>query len=340
MRLRARTVLLAHRPRPRSALAAGRLAILLSVVAATSVLAQADETYILRSRAVIASDVVRLADIVDVPTGGDRSARSLLDATLWRAPPACQPMTATAADVVARLRQLKVSSADRAGFAGAATVRIESGCQHLERTALVAVAAEALDAWLRMHSDRFDRTEQGAPVAVGLPLGPVSLTARPIAPGQAPAVRMQIWVDVTVAGRFVRAVPLVFGVHAFRGTWLAAHDLRAGQALAEADLDQREIDVAASPVEPVRSVRDNVRLRKALLSGEALTASHMESRPPVAQGSAVVVMSRAGAFAVEARAEALQDGRVGQPVWVRVAASTGPVLARVVAENVVELARE
>ena len=243
-------------------------------------------------------------------------------------------------DVEARLRSLSPAAFDATTLSGATQIEIERACQRIDGSGVESIARQALGDWLASRSDRFDLVARQVPAAVEVPQGTVALTARTFAAEQHPASRMLVWVDAAVAGRFVRSISVVFDVHAFRGAWLAPSDVQSGLDLSEAALTLQEIDVAAQPSDALRRVPDNARLRKALLRGDALTASHVEIRPSVVRGTSVVVRSQVGAVAIEARGEALQDAHAGRPVWIRVSASTGPVLARVVGDGVVELSRE
>jgi len=224
--------------------------------------------------------------------------------------------------------------------ASLATSIAAASMQRIESASLVETARVALAAHLAPRSVRFE-----AKAAAPLPLlevagGPAELVARPIAGAQLPRSRMQVWVDVRVDGRLVRALPVAFDVKAWRAAWVATQDVRSATPLDHAALTREVIDVAAASAEPLATLPPGARLRRPLLAGEPLLASHVESAPAVQRGTAVVVISRIGAFGVEARAESLQDGHAGAQVWVRLAASTGPVRARVVGPATVEVEHE
>jgi len=68
-----------------------------------------------------------------------------------------------------------------------------------------------------------------------------------------------------------------------------------------------------------------------------LTMAHVEALPFVARGERVQLRSRVGAITLETMAEALQDGRAGQDVLVRLPSSANPVTASVVGPHEVEL---
>jgi flagella basal body P-ring formation protein FlgA len=210
----------------------------------------------------------------------------------------------------------------------------------LDAAALRAVARAALADWLVPRSARFSLAEVAGPASFPVPPGALVLTARRLTDNDSIAPRMQIWVDVVAAGRFVRSVPVAFEVHAWHSAWVATRDARAGAPLADAALERREVDLAQERAAPLARPPEPTRLRRPLLSGQMLAAAHVEPMPEVRRGALVTLRASAGAIGIEAQAEALQDGRAGQLVWVRPAAATGPVHARVVAEGIVEVSHE
>jgi flagella basal body P-ring formation protein FlgA len=62
-----------------------------------------------------------------------------------------------------------------------------------------------------------------------------------------------------------------------------------------------------------------------------------DATPVVARGEWVTLLARHGGIELESPAEALQDGRVGQPVRVRPTGASGSIVARVVAPGRVEI---
>jgi flagella basal body P-ring formation protein FlgA len=151
---------------------------------------------------------------------------------------------------------------------------------------------------------------------------------------------VQVWVDVEVGAGFARALPVALDVRAYRQAWVARQDVPVGRSIDVGLLEQREVDIAALRGEPLVELPSRARLGRPLLAGQALTRAHVQELPAVARGSEITLRRRAGAVAIEARAEALQDGGEGQWVWVRVATSSGPLRARVVGASSVEVRDE
>ena len=291
----------------------------------------------LRDHVTVNAKTVSFDDVID-SSGGAVSAPASATA-VWHAPGACQSLWLSRSEVEAQWRRLDAALARKVTLSGATRVEVRAACQRIAATDAEAVARHALGEWLLAHSDRFDAVAMPMPPSIELPPGEVLFHARPVAAGRA-SPRMQVWVDIDVAGSFVRSVSMVYDVHAFRRAWVASHDSAPGLDLSAATLVAREVDVAAYASDLLRDVPSNARLRRTLIAGDVLTAGHVEVRPQVVRGSYVTVRSRVGRVAIDARGEALQDGKDGQDVWVRVTASTGPVRARVVADSVVELSHE
>lgn len=232
------------------------------------------------------------------------------------------------------LRLLALAAAWLAGAASAAA------SPRVDAASLEQAARAMLEAHLALHSIRFEVKAVTPLPTIDLAGGRLQLAARPLAAAQKPTPRMQVWVDVRTDGRFVRTLPVAFDVKAYRVAWVATQDGRTGETLDRAALVQRDVDIAVATSEPLAALPPSARLRRALLAGEPLSASHVEPVPAVQRGAPVVVLSRIGAIGIEARAESLQDGHAGSKVWVRLATSTGAVRARVVGMATVEVSDE
>jgi flagella basal body P-ring formation protein FlgA len=163
------------------------------------------------------------------------------------------------------------------------------------------------------------------------------MSVRPLSREALPGARVTVWVDVAVGRHFERSVAVDYRVQAFRTGWVAAEELGRGQDLDATRLRQAQVDVAglASPL--WTDAPDNLRLRRGVRAGQALTVLDAEVRPWVARGQVVEVFSSVGDLAVQAQGEALQDGRAGQDVLVRIASSRAPVIGRVLKPGLVEI---
>ena len=289
----------------------------------------------LRAHAEVVTERTHLGELADL---GD-AAEAWGNLVMWPSPSPCQTVHLKRAAVMERLRELHASKSESFDWKGAEQIDIHRSCQRVEPEQLIGTARDTLAAWLRPRVERFDLTPLVL-AAIELPLGRISLVAREWPANQPFSARMQVWVEVGVDGREIRSVPVAFSVHAYRTAWVATRDVAAEQPIGGASLEQRLVDIAQERIEPMVEMPPGSRLRKPLLAGQALTARHVEVVPAIVRGSAVKLRSRLGAIGIEARAEALQDGRPGQLVWVRVASATGPIRARVVEAGVVEIQDE
>jgi flagella basal body P-ring formation protein FlgA len=211
--------------------------------------------------------------------------------------------------------------------------------QPVDANALTLAAMAVLEDWLRDRSDFFRLMHWNDPMesACLVGAGEVAMRARPLPEGTRLSPRMRVWVDIAVDGKPTRTVPVFFKVEAYRQVWIAQQDMAVGQPLVPDAFEHKQIDIAAEGVDPLADLPSLRRLRKPLLAGHVLAAAHVESVPTIARGDQVTLRTQHGQIAVEAQAEALQDGQPGQQVLVRIAQARSPVVARVVGAGVVEL---
>jgi flagella basal body P-ring formation protein FlgA len=189
---------------------------------------------------------------------------------------------------------------------------------------------------------------RGARVELSLPRDAVrgmvvdssaELSARPLPVDVAWAPRIAVWVDVRQDGSARRSVLVPVQVQAWQEGWVAVRDLPAGTRLSQTLLQRGEVDVAAGGQPAWQGEPEGQWLRATVMAGHYLAASQVTPPHAVARGERVELVHRLGAVEVLAGASSLQDGEIGQHVQVRVEASQGPVLARVIAPGRVELMR-
>lgn len=199
-------------------------------------------------------------------------------------------------------------------------------------------AQEALRTVLGRDHERVElQVSASAPTRASLRTGE-SARVRPIRWTGLPARRMTVWLDVVSHGRVVRAVPVEIEVHAWAAAWQATADLRpAATAVNEGHLTKAWVDMTTIDVAPWRGELDGRRLRKPLLAGQVLTVAHLERVTAVTRGQRVDVKASSGELQIDAQAQALQDGQVGDLVQVRVSRSAAAVTGRVVGSGTVEV---
>lgn len=299
----------------------------------------ADAALELLPQAQVGAGTVTLGEVARIRTTDLELIRALVQLPIGRAPAAGQGVTlereALAGWIQQRLRLPAVLS-----WSGPEQVRVVAGSRIVSGDQVAAAAGDTLRAWLAARSDRSDVQLAWSPRDVEAPAaGHVRLQPRPLA--QSPLrSRMVVWVDVWVADRFVRTVPVSFAVQAWRDAPVAAAPLQAGAPLVPEQLARRPVDVAALDGAPLAQPGgEPARVRRNVAAGEALRARDVAAAPAVARGQWASLRSGEGAVVSETRVEVLQDGRPGDSVRVRQPGAMAQVTARVLGPGQLEILR-
>lgn len=233
---------------------------------------------------------------------------------------------------------LSAALAGTSNVASAAVAVPTHGQQRIEAGALQAEAMRAVSGWLKAQPVSRFEIAPAAPLAdLRVPGGPWTLSARPLAAALPPVGRVIAWVEVSVGGRIERRVPVAIDIHSFAQRWHARADLPARAPVAADAFELREAELS-TPYQPSPSdLPPGMRLSRPLAAGQPLQSTHMEPAVEVTRGDIVSAYVRRGMVSVQSRAEALQDGRSGQRVQVRIAGATGPVQALVTGPGTVEV---
>ena len=151
---------------------------------------------------------------------------------------------------------------------------------------------------------------------------------------------MVVWLDAKVDGNFARTVAVPFRVHAYRDAWVAPSAIGSGAPLTADRVKKREVDITRTPVAPLLATESQMpgqwQTTRAIRSGEVVTMRNAAPAPLVARGEWVALHLKSGGVELEGRAQALQDGELGQMVKVRSANRADPMTARIVAPGRVE----
>ena len=207
---------------------------------------------------------------------------------------------------------------------------------------LQVLPTQPLEQWLASRTSRFDIESTGLRHDINLSPGRVELSARSLPTGSDPSARMVVWVDVSVDGAFARTVPVSFLVEAYREAWVAKSGVAPGAALAPTMLERREVEVFSQRAavfatgDATEAPSAGLRSRRSLKAGEALNAQNAERIVAVGRGEWVTLLLKTGGTQLEGRAEALQEGDLGQVVKVRMAGASSSVEALVVDRGRVE----
>jgi flagella basal body P-ring formation protein FlgA len=118
-----------------------------------------------------------------------------------------------------------------------------------------------------------------------------------------------------------------------------ATPLPKGTVLKKSDLAPIRHNIAALPhgyfSDPARLV--GMELRRPMRAGEVVTPNAISTPAVVERGQQVILIAETGMIAVSMKAEALQDGSIGQRIQVRNLSSRRVVEAEVVSRNVVKV---
>ena len=218
---------------------------------------------------------------------------------------------------------------------GATRVAIRKLLRAVAPATLVEAAKQELQRALAPLGATLETEALAAADPVELPPGRAEFRARPLPAGTMPGKRMTVWVDASVDGRFVRAVPVCFQVAARVPAWVAKDAVPAGVRVAAQAFVRGEVDLADLPGTAPRRFADTFAgdtalvLRHALRPGEPLTMANSAPAPLVARGDVALLRMRDSAIELESPVEVLQDGLLGQRVRVRARNAAGPMMARV-----------
>lgn len=290
----------------------------------------------LKADAVAHESVVTLADVAIVQADKPQAGKTLNALRVRNAPMAGRVEQMTREELEQVLRTRGDAASLRITWSGARAVRIRRASQMLQGEALVDAAKGYLQEVLASRFDKVELEPVMPQADLDIPVGTVSLQARPL--DGKPAARVPVWMDVHVNGVVVRSAVVAMHVKAMKDVLVARRDLAAGSTVFDADFEVVQQDVAALQSMPIAksSMREPARLRKTLIAGKVLTTEHLLEPDAVSRGDTVKLMFAEGGVVVETMATAEHDARIGRSVMVRPAGSTNRVEGRLVARGVVE----
>lgn len=313
------------------------LLVLFPCLGAGAVHADASVHVVLPERVQVHRADVALGDVAQLRTQDLNTLRQLMAMSIGPAPRTGEAVMVDS-KTLARYVQTHVKLPERAiAWEGAPRIRIERAMQALSGDQLQSAARQGLESWLHARHARFAVSAAQDTQSLAVPAGYLELRPREIPDNLLATRRMVVWIDVWVAGDFIRTVSVAFDVNVYQDAWVARRDVRAGSTLRTEDFERRQIDIARLGGAPVTAIPDGSRARHNLLAGTPLQEVAVQAMPVVVRGQTVTLRSHVGAIALEGRAEVLQDGWPGGRVQVRMPAGKAPILARVVEDGTVEL---
>lgn len=286
---------------------------------------------------------VSLGDIASMRTSDLQVIKRLVALPLGPAPRAGERTQLSRADLARWIQQRTGLDARQIQWEGAAVTELHRASAEIAGMQLTAVASESLRAWLDGNSTRAEVIPATVQRDIVVPFGQSMLKARPVAAGTQLTSRMVVWVDVWVEDRFVRTVPVGFGVTAWGPAYVASDDMPIGARLQPLAMKVREMELTnhvgavLAPTGAAAASGEPMQLRRPVAAGKALTRLDIESQPAVTRGEWVALRVRSGSIELESRVEALQNGKVGQTVSVKPSRAGGAILARIVAPGQVEV---
>lgn len=297
----------------------------------------------LHAAAKVADPAVVLGDVAEV-TGADRQqTERLRSLPLGRVNSGTKATVLQRADIVHWACMKCSLCGTQVAWSGAQQITIRAVVQVAASTGPAEVARQELERALAPLGARLSLEVAAASRSVDLPPGVVAYTARPLPVGAAPSRHMSVWVDATVNGHFVRAVPVQFKVSALVPAWVAKDDIPAGSRVGAEAFTADEVDLTemAGVTPRLRAYTFTVagaalRVLYPLHCGQILSTANSGPVPLVARGESALLRVITSPIELERRVEVLQDGFLGQIVKVRAKNAGGTLLAKVAGAGLLE----
>ena len=305
----------------------------LATAAACAAQAAPGGTLALRTSAVVAADVIRLADLGDLSGGRVDERARLAQSPVGEAPRLGQPL---------RLSRRRVAAALPPGWtaAGAAEVVVTRASQQVSAAALCAQALKAVrarlaDAPASVSGEVACRDEAAQPVTVAAGSLELDADSRQVRIVDGPQT---ISVKASIQGRPAGQFPVPVSLAVTMRRWCAATALPA-DAPASPEVFQacrqpvrHEAELTGAVAAP-----SGLRLRRAIRAGASLAAADLVEPDAVVAGDEVAIRYRAGSFKLETRGTLAQDARLGDVVRVRVGRGPELLSGRLVAAGIVDM---
>jgi len=284
-------------------------------------------------------DIVYLGDIADLTSSDLTTVQRLSGVYLGRSPRLGQNVSLDRA-VISRWVNSRLSDlAGRINWSGAQFVQVSASTQLVPGRKIVASAESVLKDWLSKRSERSVVHAVRTPEDILLPDGSVELKPHVLGDKSILQKRMTVWVEVWGGKKFVRMLPVTFEVGAFKEAWVSNVPIAKGEPIQQDHLVKSEIDLTlqSGDVEIFDQASESMRARLQVPKGAALSKTSVEKMPLALRGEWITLIASTGAFELESRVEALQDGALGQLIKVRSKNSQEVILAKVVGRGKVEM---
>ncbi|MBL8515544.1 MAG: flagellar basal body P-ring formation protein FlgA [Betaproteobacteria bacterium] len=285
----------------------------------------------------LSEPVVRLGQIAAVETTDVNILRQLAALDISAAVPRVAGEPISRMKLAAQLRTKLGLRDEVVRFTGAEYVQVEREVSVLDCSQVQQLAEAALLKALTPSASRTDVSLIQSGCGQGLPDGSMRARDRPISVGAGQS-RVTVWMDVYAGDTWLRVLPFTFAMSVWRKVAVARDRQSAGDPFSSdqiiwADLPDSELRG------PNWSGTESGRLRwrRAIEAGRPITTAHLETLPDVRRGSAVDVVAETGQLRLEMSVRVLQDGRIGDRVWVRRENGSTQMLARVTGPGKIEV---
>jgi flagella basal body P-ring formation protein FlgA len=281
---------------------------------------------------------IRLGQVARVEAPDEARAAALRALDLGPAPRVGLERHVRRADIQRALRAHGWDGPDALVYGGVQTVTVYRASRETPADGLVQCARDALGAVLESRYRNVRLAPVDAPVTIVVPAAHIDYRARSQVLAQPLPRRIAQWVDVYADGRLYRSVPMIFEVSAETQALVANHDLAANVPLGSDTATLRMVDAveAKSPLVTADAFDAGLRARRPIAAGAPLSWRDVSLLPAVERGASVTLRVSAGAVQIEQRGYALDDGKLGAMVRVKLA-SGAALSARVIGSALVEV---
>ena len=149
--------------------------------------------------------------------------------------------------------------------------------------------------------------------------------------------RIGVPVQIIVADKAVSSTMVWFSVNAPHTGLVYSNNQTKGIASDQLDVRAGQIDLARTKGKALASLDGlaGMRLRRAVVAGQALQAEDFEAIPLIQAQQAIQIETRSGSVRLTVAGRALNDANIGDMVQVLPTHSVHPVRARVISQQVV-----
>jgi len=150
---------------------------------------------------------------------------------------------------------------------------------------------------------------------------------------------LQVHYRILVDGQPVRRMTLPLRLEHWVEVWQARESFEREDRVSLAKLESKAIETLQRRTAAISATEDlsQYEFARPVSAGTALSWRHLTPRLAVRQGALVDVVAREGLLSVSLKAQALEDGKIGETIRLRNLQSRREFAAQVTAENVLQI---